>query len=422
MILKIPTEEISGFKVGEIMSFNTAPSSERVHIGFFGMCNAGKSSLVNAITNQEIALVSDVKGTTTDPVKKSMEILPIGPVVIIDTPGFDDEGNLGEMRVRKTKEILAKTDFAVLVVDATVGISDTDKELISLFKAQNIPYVTVYNKADIATASEPENDSEISVSAKLGKNIDALKEKIAKSVSGVRKEKILIDDLISDGDIVVLVTPIDESAPKGRLILPQQITLRNILDNNCTAVVCKENELKSILSALSVKPRLVITDSQAFGYVSSVVPDDILLTSFSIIFARYKGDLIELVKGACVLNKLEDGDRVLISEGCTHHRQCNDIGTVKLPKWINEYTGKKISFSFTSGGEFPENLSDYKLVVHCGGCMLGDKEMKSRINKCKSVNVPVVNYGVAIAMMQNILERSLEVFGDAHKIVTDGKD
>lgn len=397
------------------MSLITSPSSERLHIGFFGMRNAGKSSLVNAVTNQEISLVSDVKGTTTDPVKKAMELLPIGPVVIIDTPGYDDEGTLGEMRVRKTKEVLQKTDFAVLVVDASMGISDNDKELVSMFKAQNVPYITVYNKADLI--EDFTYEKEIAVSAKLGNGINELKEKIAKSVVGFKKERPILDDLITAGDTVILVTPIDESAPKGRLILPQQITLRNILDNNCSAVVCKETELEGVLSSLSVKPKLVVTDSQVFSYVSSIVPDDILLTSFSIIFARYKGDLNQLVRGAAVLKALSDGDRVLISEGCTHHRQCNDIGTVKMPSWIKNFTNKDISFSFTSGGDFPENLSEYKLVVHCGGCMLGDKEMASRIDKCKNADVPMVNYGVAIAMMHGILERSVEAFPDALNII-----
>lgn len=404
------------------MSFMSSPASERLHIGFFGMRNAGKSSLVNAITGQEMSLVSDTKGTTTDPVKKSMELLPIGPVVIIDTPGFDDEGILGEMRVRKTKEILAKTDFAVLVVDLSAGISSGDTELISLFKKHNIPYLIAYNKSDISAAPVPLKQNEIAVSVSLGENIDKLKEKIANEATGVRKEKYLIDDLVADGDFVVLVTPIDESAPKGRLILPQQLVLRNALDNNCTAIVCKETELKKTLDSLAVKPKLVITDSQAFYYVKNVISEDIPLTSFSIMLARYKSDLAELVKGAAMLRRLEEGDRVLISEGCTHHRQCNDIGTVKMPAWIKEFTGKNILFSFTSGADFPENLSEYKLVVHCAGCMLGDKEMDYRINKCKSLNVPVVNYGVAIAMMNGILSRSLEPFENLHGIIAQVED
>lgn len=418
VISKILTEEISDFKAGENMSLNSTPSSERIHIGFFGMRNAGKSSLVNAITNQEISLVSDVKGTTTDPVKKAMELLPIGPVVIIDTPGYDDEGELGEMRVKKTVEVLSKIDFAVLVVDSSLGITEGDERLISLFKKQSIPYLIAYNKSDIAEAGNI-SDNEISVSASLGENIDKLKEKISKAVASLKKEKPIIDDVISKGDLIVLVTPIDEAAPRGRLILPQQLVLRNILDNNCMAVVCKDSELEATLNSLSRKPRLVITDSQVFSYVKSIVPEDIPLTSFSIILARYKSDLKELVKGAVMLNKLENGDRVLISEGCTHHRQCNDIGTVKMPAWIKKYTNKDILFSFTSGGDFPENINGYKLVIHCGGCMLGDKEMDFRVDKCKTANVPIVNYGIAIAMMNNILERSIEVFGGFEKFAEE---
>ena len=392
------------------MSLNASPSSERLHIGFFGMRNAGKSSLVNAVTNQEISLVSDVKGTTTDPVKKAMELLPIGPVVIIDTPGFDDEGQLGLMRVRKAEETLAKTDFAVLVVDATKGITEVDKQLISLFGKAKTPYIIAYNKTEDLAGFTVEGKNEIAVSAATGYNINSLKEKIAKSVTGIKKSKPIIDDIIKAGDTVVLVTPIDESAPKGRLILPQQITLRNILDNNCTAIVCKETELERTLASLAVNPSLVITDSQVFSYVSKILPENIKLTSFSIVFARYKGELKELVKGAAVLKNLNDGDKLLISEGCTHHRQCNDIGTVKLPSWIKNFTGKDINFSFTEGGDFPVNPEEYKLVVHCGGCMLGEKEMNSRIEKCKNAGVPMVNYGVAIAMMNGILNRSLEVF------------
>ena len=398
------------------MSFNTTASSQRVHISFFGMRNAGKSSLVNAITNQEISLVSDVKGTTTDPVKKAMELLPIGAVVIIDTPGYDDEGDLGILRIRKTREILRKTDFAVLVIDAAVGISENDNELIELFNEHKILYTTVYNKSDLVTEN---NDNSLYVSAKNNYNIDKLKNIIAKSVTGLKKEKNVIDDLIEAGDAVILVTPVDESAPKGRLILPQQITLRNILDNNCSAVVCKETELEGIFKALSVKPKLVITDSKVFSFVNAIVPEDIPLTSFSIIFARYKGDLERLVEGAAVLKNLADGDKVLIAEGCTHHRQCNDIGTVKMPEWINGFTGKNISFSFTSGGDFPGNISEYKLVVHCGACMLGDKEMTWRIDECKKACVPMVNYGVAIAMMHGILERSLELFPEAREIISE---
>lgn len=399
------------------MSLNSTPSGERIHISFFGKRNAGKSSLVNAVTDQELSVVSEVKGTTTDPVKKSMELLPLGPVIITDTPGFDDEGNLGQMRVNKTNEVLVKTDVAVLVVDASTGISDQDKAFINIFCERKIPFVIAYNKSDLVDSVPETLGNEIYVSAQNKDNIDELKKILGKILHDLPKAKPIIDDLIKAGDLVVLVTPIDSSAPKGRLILPQQITLRNILDNNCTAVVCKETELPMTLHMLSKKPDLVITDSQVFGTVSKIIPEDIKLTSFSIIFARYKGDLEELVKGTSVLSKLNDGDKVLISEGCTHHRQCNDIGTVKMPEWIKNYTGKNVSFDFTSGGEFPSDMSKYSLVVHCGGCMLNDKEMQSRIDKCKSVGVPIVNYGVAIAMMHGILRRSIEVFPEVLRIL-----
>lgn len=417
MILKIPTEEISDFKVGENMSLNTVASGERLHIGFFGMRNAGKSSLVNAITGQEVSLVSDVKGTTTDPVKKAMELLPVGPVVIIDTPGLDDEGTLGEMRVKKAKEILKKTDLAVLVVDAKKGLCDSDNEMISVFDSLGLPYLVVYNKADLIDKATPEKPNEIFVSAKDGVNIHQLKELIAKSASKGSVASFLLDDIIEEGDTVILVTPIDESAPKGRIILPQQLVLRNILDNHCSALVCRETELENTLKTLIKKPDLIITDSQVFSYVSKLLPENIKLTSFSIIMARYKGELNALVAGASVLDSLEDGDKILISEGCTHHRQCNDIGTVKLPRWINGYSGKELCFDFSSGGYFPERLSDYRLVVHCGGCMLGEKEMHSRLRECKQAGVPVVNYGVAIAMMNGILKRSLEIFPDALRLI-----
>jgi len=403
------------------MSLNAAASGERLHIAFFGMRNAGKSSLVNAVTNQVISLVSDVKGTTTDPVKKAMELLPIGPVVIIDTPGFDDEGTLGEMRVNRAKETLDKTDFAVLVVDATKGLRHTDEELLTAFNENNIPYLIAYNKSDVETSVKINNDNEILVSAKQGTNILRLKEIIAEKASKSKAEKPLLDDIIKAGDTVILVTPIDESAPKGRLILPQQLTLRNILDNNCSALVCKETELEASLKLLAIKPSLVITDSQVFGFVSSVLPEDVRLTSFSIIMARYKGELTALVEGAAMMSKLKDGDKILICEGCTHHRQCNDIGTVKIPHWIENFTNKDIDFSFTSGGDFPGNLSEYSLIIHCGGCMLGNKEMESRIARCKNAGVPMVNYGVAIALMHGILERSLEIFPDTLDIIKAGK-
>lgn len=392
------------------MSLNTSPSSERLHISFFGMRNAGKSSLVNAVTGQSLSVVSDVKGTTTDPVKKAMELLPLGPVVITDTPGFDDEGDLGLLRVKKTKEVLEKTDVAVLVVDARVGLTEKDKELIGIFKEKNVPHIICLNKADLLKDSAEEKNGSIFVSAITGYNINKLKDILAQIGKKEKKAKPLVDDLISEGELVILVTPIDESAPKGRLILPQQLTLRNILDNNCMALMCKETELEKTLSCIKEKPKLVITDSQVFGFVSKVLPKDIPLTSFSIIFARYKGDLSELVKGAAALKNIRNGAKILISEGCTHHRQCNDIGTVKMPGWIKNYTKKDITFEFTSGGEFPENLNDYDLVVHCGGCMLGEREMQSRIDRCVASGVPIVNYGVAIALMHGILERSLEVF------------
>lgn len=398
------------------MGLNEQPSAERLHIAFFGKRNAGKSSLVNAITGQELAVVSDVAGTTTDPVKKAMELLPIGPVVIIDTPGIDDGGKLGDLRVKKTKQVLNSADIAVLVVDCEKGVSETDSELLRLFREKELPFVVAYNKSDLLDDSLPDlKANEIFVSAKENKNINEIKEMLAHLIKDNKNNKKLVSDLIDEGDTVVLVVPIDESAPKGRLILPQQQTIRDILEAGATAVVCKDTELKGTLSSLSKAPKLVITDSQAFGRVSQQVPESILLTSFSILFARYKGELKELVKGAEALKNLKDGDKVLISEGCTHHRQCGDIGSVKIPKWIEEYTGAKPAFSFTSGGEFPENLSEFSLVVHCGGCMLTPREMHRRMGVCADNAVPIVNYGVAIAQMHGILERSLEVFADILK-------
>ncbi len=436
---------------------NDRPSAERVHIGFFGLRNAGKSSVVNAVTGQKLSLVSDVKGTTTDPVQKAMELLPLGPVVIIDTPGIDDEGELGEMRVRRAKQTLEKTDIAVLVVDSEKGMQTADKELENIFKEKNIPYIIAMNKCDLAAAVPAESGTEkstteaataqtiqpaaapaappthaakgraashpasgtapnhtgavINISAVTGENINALKELIASLAAGAQKnEKQLIGDLIAPGDIVILVTPIDESAPKGRLILPQQQTIRGILDSGAINIVVKETELAAALAALKQKPKMVITDSQAFGKVSTIVPDDILLTSFSILFARYKGELAETVKGAAALDRLKDGDKVLISEGCTHHRQCNDIGSVKMPGWIENYTGKKLEYEFTSGREFPEDLSEYALVVHCGACMLTEREMKSRTHRSQECDVPMTNYGIVIAQMHGILKRSLSPF------------
>ncbi len=392
------------------MGLNNTVSAERVHIGFFGKRNVGKSSLVNAFTGQELSVVSDVKGTTTDPVKKSMELLPLGPVVITDTPGIDDEGGLGELRVKKTREILSKIHIAVLVVHSVEGLSEEDEKLIATFKEKNIPYVTAFNKSDLLSEEKQSTDREIYVSALKKQNIDLLKNAVANLVKGAESKKVIVSDLLKKGDVVVLVIPIDESAPKGRLILPQQQTIRDILEKGCMALTVRDTELENALSCLKNKPRMVITDSQAFSKVSKIVPPEVPLTSFSILFARYKGELQGLINGADALDKLKDGDKVLISEGCTHHRQCNDIGTVKMPSWIKNYTGKNISFSFTSGGEFPEELSDYALVVHCGGCMLNEREMKSRQETAFKNSVPMVNYGMAIAKMNGILKRSLEIF------------
>ena len=358
------------------MSLNNTVSAERIHIGFFGLRNAGKSSVVNAVTGQSLSLVSDVKGTTTDPVKKAMELLPLGPVVIIDTPGIDDEGELGEMRVKRAKQTLNIVDISVLVVDASKGIQPLDDELISIFKKKNIPYIIAYNKSDLLSDIPEGKENEIFVSAVKGDNINLLKDKIASAVKQKESGKKIVADLVEKGDFVVLVVPIDESAPKGRLILPQQQVIRELIENGVTAVVCRDTELSETLESMGKKPSLVITDSQAFGRVSAITPEDIRLTSFSILFARYKGDLVSAVKGAAMLDKLCDGDTVLISEGCTHHRQCNDIGTVKLPNWIRNHTKKNIEFDFTSGGEFPEDLSEYSLIVHCGACMLNAREMQ----------------------------------------------
>ena len=399
------------------MSLNDTVSAERVHIGFFGLRNAGKSSLVNAVTGQKLSVVSEVKGTTTDPVKKAMELLPMGPVVIIDTPGIDDEGELGEQRVARAKQILRQADVAVLVVDAQKGLQKADNELVELFKQRRLPYVIVYNKADLLSEIPPETENEIYVSAKTGAGIHELKEKIAALSKTADNDRKIVSDLIESGDAVILVTPIDSAAPKGRLILPQQQTLRELLEAGALTMVVRETELEASLKALKTPPRMVITDSQAFGVVSKIVPKDVELTSFSILFARYKGDLATVIGGAAKLSQLKGGDRVLISEGCTHHRQCKDIGTVKLPGWINSYTGKTLDYSFTSGTEFPEDLSQYALVVHCGGCMLNEKEMKSRLKCCNEQGVPVTNYGIAIAQMHGILKRSLEPFPDLLSIL-----
>ena len=390
------------------MSLNATPSANRVHIGFFGCRNAGKSSVVNAVTGQELCIVSDTKGTTTDPVQKAMELLPLGPVVIIDTPGYDDEGELGMLRVRRTKQVLNKTDVAVLVVDAGVGLRSFDTELLALFEAKKIPYCLVYNKCDLAPA--PAGTNALCVSANTGMGIHELKETIARLAVKEGPEPKLVSDLLTPGDLVVLVTPIDESAPKGRLILPQQQVIRDILDHHALSVVVQDTELALTLQKLGTKPAMVITDSQVFKSAAADTPADIPLTSFSILMARYKGFLEMAVKGAAAIPSLQDGDLVLISEGCTHHRQCEDIGTVKLPRMLKKFTGKDIQVRFTSGNEFPENLADYKLVIHCGGCMLPAREMLYRMKCATDQNVPVTNYGIALAYMQGILARSVAMF------------
>ena len=394
------------------MSLNDMVSAERLHISFFGMRNAGKSSLVNAVTGQQLAVVSEVKGTTTDPVKKAMELLPLGPVVIIDTPGLDDEGELGRLRVQKAMQVLSSTDIAVLVVDAAIGLRELDRSLIACFRERKIPYITVYNKADLVCERQPLEKHEIYASAVTGENIYALKEKLGAFAKQLQNPKHMVADLLSEGDVVVLVTPIDKSAPKGRLILPQQMAVREVLDAHAVAVTCQDTELPRTLESLAVRPKMVITDSQEFERVSADTPVDIPLTSFSILMARYKGDLPTLAAGASALSHLKDGDKVLISEGCTHHRQCNDIGTVKMPAWIERFCKAKPEFIFTSGGEFPEDLSPYSLIVHCGGCMLTETAMKHRIETAISAGVPIVNYGIAIAQMHGILKRSVQMFPD----------
>lgn len=390
------------------MSFNSTVSALRPHIAFFGRRNAGKSSVVNTVTNQRISVVSDTLGTTTDPVQKAMELLPLGPVVIIDTPGFDDEGALGELRVERTREVLRKTDIAVLVVDGTVGLSEADEALIGEFVSRGLPYLIAVNKIDLMENPVKEDKHTACVSALTGEGIGELKERLATLIRSQEKEKFLVADLVEEGDTVVLVIPIDESAPKGRIILPQQQTLRELLDHHCTVICCQDTELKATLAKLNEKPNLVITDSQAFKRVAENTPADIPMTSFSILFARFKGNLDGLIRGANALKNLQNGDKVLISEGCTHHRQCGDIGTVKLPGWIRNYAGAEPDFTFTSGGTFPDDLSAYKVIVHCGGCMLNEKEMQHRQRAALSAGIPMVNYGVAIAAMNGILDRALK--------------
>lgn len=399
------------------MGLNETVSAERVHIGFFGVRNAGKSSLVNAVTAQNISVVSDIGGTTTDPVRKSMELLPLGPVVILDTAGIDDEGELGALRVEKTKQVLARTDIAVLVADASREEDGYTTALTEEIKKRGIPCVIAHNKADISAERAALGENEIYVSAKTGEGITELKELLGTFARKLKSPKTLVRDLLCAGDTVILVTPIDEAAPKGRLILPQQMVLRDILDAHATAIVCQDTELAQTIDSLNTLPKMVITDSQAFGRVAKIIPQGVALTSFSILLARYKGDLKQLVRGFAELKSLKDGDPVLISEGCTHHRQCNDIGTVKMPAWIENYCGAKPQFHFTSGGEFPRELEKYRVIVHCGGCMLNDAEMRNRLALAEESGVPIVNYGIAIAGMHGILRRSVELFPDVLKML-----
>ena len=426
------------------MGLNQTPSAERLHIGFFGKRNAGKSSVMNAVTGQDLAVVSEVKGTTTDPVYKSMELLPLGPVVMMDTPGIDDEGELGSLRVRKSYQTLNKTDGAVLVLDGQVCPGSEDLALLKRIQDKKIPYVVAVNKADALSEAEREKEGEegkkpasgwrwrkvledagvredqiLMVSARLKEGIDALKERLAEALKEEGPERAIVRDLLKPGDLAVLVVPIDKAAPKGRLILPQQQTIRDLLDGDCQALVVKENGLKDIFESIGKKPKLVITDSQVFGRVSKDTPKDILLTSFSILFARYKGNLESVVRGVTALDRLKDGDQVLISEGCSHHRQCGDIGTVKLPAWIREYTKKELTFEFTSGTEFPDDLTPYQLIVHCGGCMLNEREMKYRLSCAEDQQVPMTNYGILIAYVHGILKRSVEVFPEIYRLLQE---
>ncbi len=425
------------------MALNQTPAGERVHIGFFGRRNAGKSSLMNAVTGQELAVVSEVKGTTTDPVSKTMELLPLGPVMVIDTPGIDDEGELGDLRVRKSRQVLNKTDIAVLVVDGTVGETKEDRELLALFHEKQVPYLVVYHKADLlpeaGAGKSGERNKEKSeqalagkvleeksenshpvlyVSSKTGLGIEDLKNRLA-AMKPFKEEKDLLEGLVRPGDLVVLVTPIDKAAPKGRLILPQQQTIRALLDHGCVSMAVRETELEQMLKKIGQKPALVITDSQAFSMVSSIVPKDIPLTSFSILFARYKGDLRQAVAGVKALERIQDGDKILISEGCTHHRQCNDIGTVKLPGWIRSYTGREPEFVYTSGTGFQEDLKAFRVIVHCGACMLNEREMKYRLACARDQGVDITNYGIVIAHIHGILKRSLGPFSDIEALLED---
>lgn len=395
------------------MTLNATPSGNRVHIGIFGKRNAGKSSLINALTGQNLAIVSEIKGTTTDPVLKSMELLPLGPVVIIDTPGLDDEGELGEKRVQKGMQVLRKTDIALIVVDGGEGIASHDRELIARIKDMGIAYLVVYNKCDDGDCpiDGAQSARAICVSAKTGRNIEQLKGRIARLAPSGGAQTRIVGDLLSPLDWVVLVTPIDSAAPKGRLILPQQQTIRDVLDAGAISVVVKDTELEGALAALGKKPRMVITDSQAFKSVAAITPDDVPLTSFSILFARYKGYLETAVRGISAVDELEDGDTVLIAEGCTHHRQCDDIGSVKIPRWLKAHSGKDIRFALCSGTEFPDDVTPYKMVVHCGGCMLNEREVQYRMRRTTDQGVPFINYGILIAQMQGILQRAIRPLG-----------
>lgn len=404
------------------MGMNQTPASERIHIAFFGRRNAGKSSIINAVTGQDLAIVSDVKGTTTDPVYKTMELLPLGPIMVIDTPGIDDEGELGALRIKKSYQVLNKTDIAVLVIDSTIGMTMVEKDCIRRFKDKGIPYLIVYNKCDLLPAQSYSFDNtQIYVSAVTGKNIVQLKESIAALKPEDTHLFPIIGDLINPLDLVLLVVPIDKAAPKGRLILPQQQTIRDILEHGASSLVVRDTELRETLQKLTsagIVPKMVVTDSQAFARVSKDTPPEIPLTSFSILFARYKGDLETSIRGVAALQTIQNGDKILIAEGCTHHRQCNDIGTVKIPNWIRSYTDKRPDFEFASGTEFPDDLSPYKMVVHCGGCMLNEREMKYRIACCKDQNIPITNYGILIAQVTGILKRSLEPFPEILKILS----
>lgn len=392
------------------MGLNNTPSAERIHIGIFGKRNAGKSSLINAMTGQDLAIISEIAGTTTDPVYKAMELLPLGPVMIIDTPGLDDEGELGAQRIRKALQVMDKCDLAVVVIDAQEGQTQEHAELLHRLRTKKIPHVIAMNKCDLMQSVPSDTDSIRYVSTATGTGIYDLKEQIAHLVPAHGTDRRIVGDLLSPNDFVVLVVPIDSAAPKGRLILPQQQTIRDVLESGAIAIVVRETELAQTLKNLGQPPRMVITDSQAFAQVSADTPRDIPLTSFSILFARYKGRLDAAVRGVAALDTLQDGDSVLIAEGCTHHRQCDDIGTVKLPRWMGEYTGKKLDFHFTSGGTFPDDLSPYKLIVHCGGCMLNEREMKYRIARAQDDGIPMTNYGILIAQMKGILQRSIQLF------------